>query len=342
MSTSSSTAGGPPGPVLITGGAGFIGSHVTERLLDEGRRVVVVDNFDPFYDPEIKRRNVARALAHPAYRLVEDDIRDAAAMDRVLGGERFSEVIHLAAKAGVRPSIAEPELYVSVNLAGTATLLEACRRHGVRTFLFGSSSSVYGDNRKVPFAEDDPVDHPISPYAATKKGGEVLCHAYHHLFGMRVACLRFFTVYGPRQRPEMAIHKFARLLADGSEIERYGGADTARDYTYVSDIVDGVLRALDRSSAYHVWNLGGSHTVTLGELIERIAAGLGVPARVRPRPRQPGDVERTWADITRAREDLDWSPSVPIERGLAQFLEWFRTEVYPRARAAERGPRSPE
>jgi len=307
---------------------------VVERLLEQGRRVVALDNFDSFYDPALKRRNVAPVAADPRYRLVEADIRDAAALDRLMTEESLGAVIHLAARAGVRPSIAEPELYVSVNLAGTAALLEACRRHGVPTFLFGSSSSVYGDNRKVPFAEDDPVDHPISPYAATKKGGELLCHAYHHLFGMRVACLRFFTVYGPRQRPEMAIHKFARLLAAGGEVERYGAAETARDYTYVSDIVEGVVRALERATAYHVWNLGGSQTVTLGELIERIAAGLGVAARVRALPRQPGDVERTWADITRARRDLDWSPRVPLDRGLGQFLAWFQAQAPARAGSA--------
>ena len=326
MSTSSSRQADER-PVLVTGGAGFIGSHVVERLLEQGRRVVAVDNFDSFYDPAIKRRNVARAEADSRYRLVEADVRDATALDRLLAEESFGAVIHLAARAGVRPSIAEPELYVSVNLGGTATLLEACRRRGVPTFLFGSSSSVYGDNRKVPFAEDDPVDHPISPYAATKRSGELLCHAYHHLFGMRVACLRFFTVYGPRQRPEMAIHKFARLLAAGTEVERYGAADSARDYTYVSDIVDGVVRALDRTTGYHVWNLGGSQTVALGELIERIAAGLGVASRVRPLPRQPGDVERTWADIRRARRDLDWSPGVPLDRGLERFLAWFLAET---------------
>ena len=321
MSTNSDAA------ILVTGGAGFIGSHLVERLLERGRRVVVLDNFDPFYDPAIKRRNVAGVLTDARYRLVEDDIRDRAAFDRVLSAEPFGAAIHLAARAGVRPSIAEPELYASVNLGGTATLLEACRRHGVGTFLFGSSSSVYGDNPKVPFAEDDPVEHPISPYAATKRGGELLCHTYHHLHGMRVACLRFFTVYGPRQRPEMAIHKFARLLAAGREIERYGATETARDYTYVSDIVDGILRALERTTGFHVWNLGGSSTVTLGELIDRIAAGLGVVPRVRTLPRQPGDVERTWADIRRAGRDLDWSPAVPLEVGLERFLAWFRAET---------------
>jgi UDP-glucuronate 4-epimerase len=327
MSTSSDS-------VLVTGAAGFIGSHLVERFLADGRRVVALDSFDTFYDPAIKRRNVAPVASDPRYRLIEADIRDAAALDQLFAAERIGACIHLAARAGVRPSIAEPELYASVNLLGTATLLDACRRHGVLTFLFGSSSSVYGDNRKVPFAEDDRVDHPISPYAATKKGGELLCHAYHHLFGMRVACLRFFTVYGPRQRPEMAIHKFARLLATGKEIERYGTATTARDYTFVSDIVEGIVRALERTSGYHVWNLGGARTVALDELIERIARGLGVEPHIRSLARQPGDVERTWADIARAERDLGWSPRVPLEDGLERFLTWFRAEAGARVGSA--------
>ncbi len=312
--------------VLVTGGAGFIGSHLAERLLDRGDGVVVLDNFDAFYDPAIKRRNVAAAAGHPAYELVEGDIRDDAALERLFAAQRFDAVVHLAARAGVRPSIAEPALYTSVNLDGTTRLLEACRRHGVTRFVFGSSSSVYGNNKKVPFSEDDPVDHPISPYAATKKAGEVLCHAHHHLFGIRVACLRFFTVYGPRQRPEMAIHKFARLLAEGAEIDQYGDGSSARDYTYVADIVDGILRALDRCAGYHVWNLGGSRTITLRELIEKIAAGLGVPLRVRVLEAQPGDVDRTWADVSRVRRELQWSPRVDLDEGLALFLDWLNKE----------------
>ncbi len=312
--------------VLVTGGAGFIGSHLAERLLDRGDGVVVLDNFDAFYDPAIKRRNVAAAAGHPAYELVEGDIRDDAALERLFAAQRFDAVVHLAARAGVRPSIAEPALYTSVNLDGTTRLLEACRRHGVTRFVFGSSSSVYGNNKKVPFSEDDPVDHPISPYAATKKAGEVLCHAHHHLFGIRVACLRFFTVYGPRQRPEMAIHKFARLLAEGAEIDQYGDGSSARDYTYVADIIDGILRALDRCAGYHVWNLGGSRTITLRELIEKIAAGLGVPLRVRVLEAQPGDVDRTWADVSRVRRELQWSPRVDLDEGLALFLDWLNKE----------------
>ncbi|HKQ59909.1 MAG TPA: NAD-dependent epimerase/dehydratase family protein [Candidatus Polarisedimenticolaceae bacterium] len=314
------------GTVLVTGGAGFIGSHLAERLLERGRRVVVLDNFDPFYDPAIKRRNLGAVLDRDGYVLVEGDIRDAEAVERLFAAHSPEAVVHLAARAGVRPSIQDPAGYVSVNLDGTAQLLEACRRHGAGTFVFGSSSSVYGNNAKVPFAEDDPVDHPVSPYAATKKAGELLAHTYHHLFGLRVACLRFFTVYGPRQRPEMAIHRFARQLALGEEIEQFGDGRTTRDYTYISDIVEGILRALERCHGYHVWNLGGSRTISLAELVAKLAAGLGVTARVRQLPPQPGDVERTWADIGRAAVELDWSPQVDLERGLAAFLDWFRRQ----------------
>jgi UDP-glucuronate 4-epimerase len=310
--------------ILVTGGAGFIGSHLAERLLEAGRRVVALDNFDPFYDPAIKRRNVAGVEKHPRYRLVEGDIRDEAAVEELFAAERFEAVVHLAARAGVRPSIEQPGLYASVNVVGTTTLLEAARRHRVERFLFGSSSSVYGDNAKVPFAEDDPADRPISPYGATKKAGEVLCHSFHHLTGMKVACLRFFTVFGPRQRPEMAIHKFARLLAAGKPVDQYGDGSSARDYTYVSDIVEGILLALERTSGYHVWNLGGAHTTRLDELVRKIADGLGVPPRARRLAAQPGDVARTWADVRRAEVELGWTPRVTLDGGLQRFLEWFR------------------
>ncbi len=316
----------PPGPpVLVTGGAGFIGSHLVAALLGGGREVVVLDDFDDFYDPAIKRRNVA-ALAGPGLRVVEGDIRDSALVDRVFSDGRFHSVIHLAARGGVRPSIEQAALYTSVNLDGTTCLLEAARRHGVERFVFGSSSSVYGNNPKVPFAEDDPVDHPVSPYAATKKAGELLCYTHHHLHGLHVACLRFFTVYGPRQRPEMAIHKFTRLLWQGKDVEQYGDGTSARDYTYVSDIVDVILRAWERCRGYRVYNLGGSRTVTLSDLLAKIAERLEVPARVRAMPAQPGDVERTWADVSRARQELGWEPRVDLDSGLDLFVEWFRRE----------------
>jgi UDP-glucuronate 4-epimerase len=311
------------GRILVTGAAGFIGSHLTERLLADGLRVVGFDSFDTFYDPEIKRRNVADFVEHEHFRLVEGDIRDGDLVERLFASENLDAVIHLAARAGVRPSIEDPELYASVNVDGTVRLLEACRRHDVKRFLFGSSSSVYGNNDKVPFAEDDPVDHPVSPYAATKKAGELICYTYHHLFGIAIACLRFFTVFGPRQRPEMAIHKFTRLLHSGQPVEQYGDGSAARDYTYVSDIVEGIVAALEGCKRYHVWNLGGSHTTRLDDLIEKIGRGLGVRREVRAMPMQPGDVNRTWADISRARAELGWSPKTDLDRGIALFIDWY-------------------
>lgn len=317
--------------ILVTGGAGFIGSHLTDRLLADGREVVVLDNFDPVYDVAAKRRNLEAALNHPRMRLVSGDIRDRAAVDAAFDAAPIDAVVHLAARAGVRPSIEDPVLYASVNLDGTVQLLEACRRRGVSRFVFGSSSSVYGNNAKAPFAEDDPVDHPISPYAATKRAGELLAHTYHHLFGMQVACLRFFTVFGPRQRPDLAIRKFAELMVAGREIPVFGDGTTRRDYTYVDDIVDGVVSALDRTTGFHIWNLGGAHPVVLKDVIERLARGLGRSPDLRPLPPQPGDVERTWADVSRAKRELAWAPRTSFERGMDLFLAWFEAE---RLRAA--------
>ena len=320
------------GTILVTGGAGFIGSHLVERLLSDGSRVVVLDNFDPFYPEPVKRANLAGVAGTSAFRLVEGDIRDASAVDAALTSfGTVDAVVHLAARAGVRPSIAEPALYASVNLEGTVVVLEGCRRHGVGTVLFGSSSSVYGNNAKVPFAEDDPVDFPISPYAATKRGGELLAHTYHHLFGLRVACLRFFTVFGPRQRPDLAIHAFTKALALGQPLSIFGDGSSGRDYTYVDDIVDGIVRALSRTTGFHVWNLGGSHPVLLRDLVDRLARGLGVTPRLTHRPMPPGDVLHTWADVTRARRELEWAPAVSFDEGIDRFLSWFRSE---RAREA--------
>ena len=314
------------GAVLVTGGAGFIGSHLTDRLLADGRDVVVLDNFDPFYDADSKRRNLETAMGHANCRLIEGDIRDAASIETAFASGPIDAVVHLAARAGVRPSIEDPVLYVSVNLDGTVRLLEACRRHGVARFVFGSSSSVYGNNVKVPFAEDDPVDQPISPYAATKRAGELLAHTYHHLFGMEIACLRFFTVFGPRQRPDLAIRKFAELIAAGRDIPVFGDGTTGRDYTFVDDIVDGIVRALDRATAFHIWNLGGSQPVLLNDLIARLARGFGRTPELRRLPPQPGDVDRTWADISRAKRELDWAPVTSFEQGMDVFFEWFEAE----------------
>ena len=321
--------------ILVTGGAGFIGSHLVDRLLAEGRRVVVLDSFDGFYDAATKERNLAGASRHPEFRLVRGDIRDEGAVEASFAHGPVAAIVHLAARAGVRPSIEQPELYVSVNMDGTGRLLEAARRHGVTTFLFGSSSSVYGNNPKVPFAEDDAVDHPISPYAATKRGGELLAHAYHHLFGINVACLRFFTVFGPRQRPDLAIHKFARLMSERRPVPVFGDGTSGRDYTYVDDIVHGIVSAASRIRGFRIWNLGGSSPVVLNDLVARLAAGLGVTPVLDRLPPQMGDVDRTWADVGRAARELDWSPKVDFDAGLARFLEWFRSE-----RVAGATPRS--
>jgi UDP-glucuronate 4-epimerase len=310
--------------ILVTGGAGFIGSHLSERLLKRGDRVVALDNFDPFYDEAIKRDNISTALKDPAYRLVTGDIRDARAVEALFSEEKFDAVVHLAARAGVRPSIADPILYTDVNLNGTSVLLETCRRRGPGKFIFGSSSSVYGNNNKVPFHEDDVVSRPVSPYAATKAAGELLAYAHHHIHGMDVTCLRFFTVYGPRQRPEMAIHKFAREILEGRPLPRFGDGSSERDYTYVDDILDGVERAIDRVSGFHIYNLGESRRVSLRTLIALLEKEIGVPAKVQAMPDQPGDVRTTWADVSRARAELGYDPGISIEEGIRRFVSWLR------------------
>jgi UDP-glucuronate 4-epimerase len=309
--------------ILVTGGAGFIGSHVTRRLLARGDSIVCLDDFNDFYDPSIKRANQAELAANSAWRLVEGDIRDEALVDRVFGDERFDAVIHLAARAGVRPSLAEPILYEDVNCIGTLRLLEAARRHGPNLFLFGSSSSVYGINKKVPFAESDEVNQPISPYATTKRAGELLCYNYHHLYGFRTACLRFFTVYGPGQRPEMAIHKFTDLLARGKTVPMYGDGGSLRDYTYVDDIIDGVVASLDLAPGFEILNLGGADTTSLKDLVHWIAAELAVEPRIDYLPAQPGDVPITYADVSKAARLLGYSPKVPIREGLRRFVAWY-------------------
>lgn len=309
--------------ILVTGGAGFVGSHTCEALLGRGDEVVALDNFDPFYDPRIKRRNVAACRADHRFQLVEGDVRHPDCLDRILS-HGIDAVIHLAAKAGVRPSIQDPLAYQQVNVEGTAVLLEAVRRAGVRRFIFGSSSSVYGNNRKVPFAESDPVDHPISPYAATKKAGELLAHTYHHLFGLHVTCLRFFTVYGPRQRPDLAIHKFVRLIEAGDPIPVFGDGSMRRDFTYVDDVVAGVLAALDRADGYRLYNLGESRPVAVSDLIQAIERALGKTARIERLPQQPGDVDQTYADVRLAQAELGFRPDTDLNDGLARFVEWFR------------------
>jgi UDP-glucuronate 4-epimerase len=315
--------------VLVTGGAGFIGSHLVERLLGEGLwRVHVVDDFNDFYDPAVKRRNVAPHLSREDFRLTEADIRDRDALESVFRESAFDCVVHLAARAGVRPSLVEPLLYAETNIRGTLNLLELARAHGVRQFVFGSSSSVYGENEKVPFSEDDPVGRPISPYAATKAAGELLCHTYSHLWGLRCVCLRFFTVYGARQRPDLAIHKFARLISEGRPLPVFGDGTTRRDYTFIDDIIAGVRAAIDyEASDFEVFNLGESRTVSLSELIALLERELGREALIERRPTQPGDVPQTFADISKARRLLGYDPQTPIEEGIRRFVEWFRTTL---------------
>ncbi len=309
--------------ILITGGAGFIGYHVARRLLGLGHEIALVDNFNEFYDPALKRRNVEDLRAEGTAALFEADILDVAALSGAFERTQPEAVIHLAAWAGVRPSIQQPALYAQVNVTGTVNVLELARRAGVRRFLFGSSSSVYGGSTRIPFREDDPVDRPISPYAATKRAGELLCHTYARNFSMDITCLRFFTVYGPRQRPEMAIRKFARLILDGDEVPVFGDGRSRRDYTYVEDIVDGVVAALRPLPGYEIMNLGESRTVTLLELIALLEKALGRKAHLRFLPEEPGDMAVTYADISRARQLLGYQPRTAIEEGVGKFVDWF-------------------
>lgn len=315
--------------IIVTGGAGFIGGHLCRRLLSDGYTVTVVDNFDPFYPREIKEDGIQDLLEVDGFRLVERDINQLDLLLEDFDGQKVDAIIHLAAKAGVRPSIEDPVSYQVGNVGGTQSMLELARRLEVGTFIFGSSSSVYGNNHKVPFAESDLVEHPISPYAATKRAGELLAHTYHHLYDMSIHCLRFFTVYGPRQRPDLAIHKFSRLMMEGKPIPMFGDGSTSRDYTFVDDIVDGVCRSLRRAREasrpeYEIINLGGSATTRLSELIVHIGRSLGITPVIERLPRQPGDVDRTWADISKAQELLDYSPHTPIETGLDIFCAWAK------------------
>ncbi len=315
--------------ILVTGGAGFIGSHTTERLLARGDDVVVLDNFNDAYDPAIKRANAA---ALSGARIVTGDIRDRELVRKLFAEGRFDAVVHLAAMAGVRPSLLDPLHYEDVNMRGTMTLLEEARaRRGLR-FVFASSSSVYGARDKVPFSEADDIPHPVSPYAATKRAGELMCYTYHHLFGVPVSCLRFFTVYGPRQRPEMAIAKFTRSILDGEPIPFFGDGSTRRDYTYVDDIVDGVVAALDRCSGYEIYNLGESATTSLSELVDALAKAIGKPAILDRQPNQPGDVPLTCADVSKARAQLGYEPRTPVSVGLARYVAWYRQQLAGAAR----------
>jgi UDP-glucuronate 4-epimerase len=312
--------------LLITGGAGFIGSHVADRRLRRGDRVVVLDDFNDFYDPRRKRANVQPHLASRHYRLVEGDIRDRDLVFRLFDEERFDGVVHLAARAGVRPSLHQPVLYEEVNCVATLHLLEAAVSHGAPRFLFASSSSVYGTNSKLPFAEDDPIARPISPYATTKRAGELHVYATHHLHGLQAACLRFFTVYGPRQRPEMAIARFIRCLENDEPIPFFGDGGSRRDYTYIDDIVDGVEAALEADFAFEILNLGSAHPVTLSELVAELEVATGKRARLARDGDQPGDVPVTFASVEKAERLLGYRPRVPLREGLRRSVEWYRSQ----------------
>ena len=320
--------GGAPGghTVLVTGGAGFIGSHLVEALLGRGDRVVVLDNFDPFYDPALKRANLAGPLRNPRFELVEGDLLSDRDLDRTFATAEYDAVVHLAARAGVRPSIADPELYDRVNVVGTTRLLQRIAGRGVAHLVFASSSSVYGSTTRVPFSEEAPADRPSSPYAATKRAGELACYAFHEVHGVPVTSLRLFTVYGPRQRPEMAIHRFTRLLAAGQEVPIFGDGATRRDYTHVTDIVSGILAGLDHPGGYRLYNLGTTHTSRLDHVVQLIAGALGAPLRVRHEPAQHGDVPITHADIGRAERELNYRPRTSLEAGILAFVAWFRAQ----------------
>jgi UDP-glucuronate 4-epimerase len=310
---------------LVTGGAGFIGSHVCERLLRDGQSVCVLDDLNPFYEPALKQENLdTLALAGGGrFQFLQGDITNRGTVDSAFRKIRFDQVIHLAARAGVRPSLEEPALYQRVNVEGTVNILEAARHAGVRKLTIASSSSVYGVNSNVPFSESDPIFQPISPYAASKLACEALGHVYHHIYGLDVAMLRFFTVYGARQRPDLAIHKFARLMRAAKPIPLFGDGSTARDYTYIDDIVDGVLACTRREFGFEVFNLGESHTVTLARLVELLERSLGIKPLIDRQPAQLGDVPLTYANVDKAKRMLGYNPSTTIEAGLAKFAEWF-------------------
>jgi UDP-glucuronate 4-epimerase len=310
--------------ILVTGGAGFIGSHLVERLLEGNHQVVVIDNFDPFYDSAIKEKNLEKAKNYSTFELYREDIRDQDALNKIFSKNALEMIIHIAAKAGVRPSIADPVGYYQSNVQGTVNLLEQCKKHDIKKFIFASTSSIYGNNEKVPFSENDPVDFPISPYAATKKAAELIGHTYHHLYGINIFALRFFTVYGPRQRPDLAIHKFFKLMAQDKPIPLFGDGSTSRDYTYIDDILDGVLKSMERLSGYEIINLGESQTISLLNLVQLIEQIIGKKAKKEFLPMQPGDVNQTYADISKAKKLLVYNPSTKMEQGLLQFYEWFR------------------
>lgn len=309
---------------FVTGGAGFIGSHLIDKLLGDGNSVITIDNFDDFYPREVKLKNISNASKNANFQLVEGDIRDGKILDELFSKNQFDIVIHLAAKAGVRPSIDNSSEYYDVNISGTVSLLEAMKKHNLKNLIFASSSSIYGNNKNIPFSESDFVGFPISPYAATKKSGELICHTYHHLHNFKINCLRFFTVYGPRQRPDLAISKFSRLINKGEKIPVFGDGSSQRDYTYIDDIIQGILLAIDNLNGFEIINLGESRTIKLIDLITIIENEIGKKAIIDYQPFQPGDVQITYADISKAKKLLNYNPTFEIEKGIKNFVEWMK------------------
>ena len=310
--------------ILVTGAAGFIGSHVCDHFVQQQHEVIGIDNFDNFYSRKIKELNLSTLLAAKTFKFNECDIRNKETLNSIFSSNKIDIVIHLAAKAGVRPSIESISEYYDVNVNGTVNLLESMKASNVNKMLFASSSSVYGNNDKVPFSENDSVDNPISPYASTKKSGELLCHVYSHLYNFEITCLRFFTVFGPRQRPDLAIHKFTRLIDEGLSLPFYGDGSTSRDYTYIYDIINGIDCALKALKGYHIYNLGESRVINLKMLVEIIEKLLGKKAILKVLPLQPGDVNTTYADISKARQEIGYSPKTDIESGLKEFITWYK------------------
>lgn len=311
--------------ILITGAAGFIGSHLADVLLKTGNYVMGIDNFDPFYDRSIKETNISDAVKNKQYQFREGDIRDAAFINECFSGYNPDVIIHLAAKAGVRPSLDNSEAFYDVNVMGTLMILEAMKKNQIGNLIFASSSSVYGNNKKIPFSEEDDVNNPISPYAASKKSGELLCYTYHHLYNINVFCLRFFTVYGPRQRPDLAINKFTRAMMKGDKIYIYGDGTTSRDYTHINDIIYGIIRSVEKVKGFDIFNLGESNTVTLTVLISLLEKYIGRKAEIDYLPLQEGDVLQTVADITKARKMLNYNPVMDIERGIKDYVDWYKS-----------------
>jgi len=310
--------------ILVTGIAGFIGSNLGEHLIKIDAKIIGIDNFDPFYDRQVKENNLSILNHSSNFIFFEGDICNAAFLNSILNNEKPDLVIHLASKAGVRPSILNPFEYYNTNVIGTLNLLEAMKTSGCKRLIFGSSSSIYGNNKKVPFSEEDNVDYPISPYAATKKAGELLCHNYHHHYGFDIFCLRFFTVYGQRQRPDLAIHKFTKYIMEGKPLPFYGDGETERDYTYIDDIIHGIMRAVDKLNGFDIINLGESSTITLSKLVSVLETQIGKKAVLEKLPMQPGDVEKTYADISKAKRLIGYNPTFSFEDGITEFVKWFK------------------